>query len=260
MIHQCVIVATRPLLLSVLKERLEKLGQEEEEYEYEHFLALTTTVISTGIKSAVKTLQILAHEDSLLGMLWSDTLALFSAAANIAIEVFLPFDLEFTYAAALHLTMANTLFPSVGDGQISSQEAHSILDIMIGKGNKIAGVRKAELAHLETLFMELALRIETQGLQPLTLAMPKPMEIPGEQMRGEEPHGSMSVADTETIDLSMTGDPRTPGAPAPMLSHVEFLDSIGISSDDFFTIVDQIANQDTLSYSLLDIGQCWTES
>lgn len=150
--------------------------------------------------------------------------------------------------------MANTLFPSVGDGQISSQEAHSLLDIMISKGNKIAGVRKAELAHLETLFMELALRIETQGLQPLTLAMPKPMEIPG-----QEPHGSISVTDTDAIGLSMTGDPRTP-APAPMLSHVEFLDSIGISSDDFFTIVDQIANQDTLSYSLLDIGQCWTES
>lgn len=62
---QCVIVATRPLLLSVLKERLDKLGQEEEDWE--SFLAPTKTLISTGIKSAAKTLQILADEDSLLG-------------------------------------------------------------------------------------------------------------------------------------------------------------------------------------------------
>lgn len=59
------IVATRPLLLSVLKERLEKLCQGEEDWR--SFLALTKPLISTGIKSAVKTLQVLASEDSPLG-------------------------------------------------------------------------------------------------------------------------------------------------------------------------------------------------
>lgn len=31
MSNQCVVVATRPLVLSILKERLEKLGQAEED-------------------------------------------------------------------------------------------------------------------------------------------------------------------------------------------------------------------------------------
>lgn len=60
------IVATRPLLLSVLKERLDILGHPGNENS-EAFLEQTATVISTGIKSAVKTLQILTSEYSLLG-------------------------------------------------------------------------------------------------------------------------------------------------------------------------------------------------
>lgn len=60
------IVATRPLLLSVLKERLDILGQPGDENS-EAFLGQTAAVISTGIKSAVKTLQILTSEYSLLG-------------------------------------------------------------------------------------------------------------------------------------------------------------------------------------------------
>ncbi|KAL6409928.1 hypothetical protein AUP68_06334 [Ilyonectria robusta] len=64
--HQCVIVATRPLFLSVLKERLDMLGHPGDE-NWESFLSQTAAVISTGIKSAVKTLQILTSEYSLLG-------------------------------------------------------------------------------------------------------------------------------------------------------------------------------------------------
>lgn len=59
------IVATRPLLLSVLKERLGKLGHGDEDWP--SLLAPTKALISTGIKSASKTLQILTDEDSFLG-------------------------------------------------------------------------------------------------------------------------------------------------------------------------------------------------
>lgn len=59
------IVATRPLLLSLLKERLENLDREREDWQ--DFLALTKTLISTGIRSAEKTLQILSEDDGLLG-------------------------------------------------------------------------------------------------------------------------------------------------------------------------------------------------
>lgn len=59
------IVATRPLLLSVLKERLQKLGHGAEDWQ--SIVAPTNALISAGIKSAAKTLQILTDEDSLLG-------------------------------------------------------------------------------------------------------------------------------------------------------------------------------------------------
>ncbi len=60
------IVATRPLLLSVLKERLEKIDRGEEDWR--SFIETTQPLISTGIKSAVMTLQILSTDDGLLGM------------------------------------------------------------------------------------------------------------------------------------------------------------------------------------------------
>lgn len=65
---KCVVYATRPLLLSVLKERLgrlEKLDCEEENWQ--SLLNPTKALIHTGVKSAVKTLQILSDEDGLLG-------------------------------------------------------------------------------------------------------------------------------------------------------------------------------------------------
>ncbi|KAE8138985.1 Zn(II)2Cys6 transcription factor [Aspergillus pseudotamarii] len=231
--HQCVIVATRPLLLSVLKERLDKLDHGEEDWQ--NFLAPTKSLISTGIKSAAKTLQILTDEDSLL-------------------EVFLPFDLEFTYAAAIHLAMANTLFPHVAEGQTYSEEVHAILDEMIYKGNKLAAVRKGELAHLETLFKELATRIERRGLQTLTLSSPTENEQP---MSGNgECQVGGSTVQTESIDLPLVEDPSvSPDVLQHTASDIEFLDNIGISSYEFLTIVNQIGNSD--NYSLLDPAQAW---
>ncbi|KNG91257.1 Zn(II)2Cys6 transcription factor [Aspergillus nomiae NRRL 13137] len=231
--HQCVIVATRPLLLSVLKERLDKLDHGEEDWQ--NFLAPTKSLISTGIKSAAKTLQILTHEDSLL-------------------EVFLPFDLEFTYAAAIHLAMADTLFPHSTEGQNYSEEVHAILDEMIYKGNRLAAVRKGELAHLETLFKDLATRIERRGLQTLTLSSPTENEQPT-PCDGEYQIGGSTVQ-TEPIDVSLVRDPSTsPDVLHHTTSDIEFLENIGISSYEFFTIVNQIGNSD--NYSLLDPAQVW---
>ncbi|KAE8355439.1 Zn(II)2Cys6 transcription factor [Aspergillus coremiiformis] len=231
--HQCVIVATRPLILSVLKERLDKLGHGEEDWQ--NFLAPTKNLISTGIKSAAKTLQILTDEDSLL-------------------EVFLPFDLEFTYAAAIHLAMANTLFPHAAEGQVYSEEVHAILDEMIYKGNRLAAVRKDELTHLETLFRELATRIERRGLQTLTLS--SPVQNESQPIPTIEQPVEGSSGDVEGMGLSRAENHESsPSVLPPTASNVEFLDNIGISSYEFFTIVNQIGNSD--NESVLDSGQTW---
>ncbi|KAE8340570.1 hypothetical protein BDV24DRAFT_175258 [Aspergillus arachidicola] len=231
--HQCVIVATRPLLLSALIERLENLDHEREYWQ--SFLALTKTLISTGIKSAVKMLQILSNDDNIL-------------------EIFLPYDLEFTYAAALHLAMANAVFPQALDGQAYLEEAHWILDEMISNGNKVAEVRKAELVHLETLFEELAARVKSQGLQPLTLTSPMGAEAARQAQGVEEDGEGETVTDIGVWDLPIPGDSLTAHPADMQMSSLELLNNIGISSSDFLYIVDQIGNPD-VSYSILDLGR-----
>ncbi|KAL1634393.1 hypothetical protein SLS56_002403 [Neofusicoccum ribis] len=227
--HQCVIVATRPLLLSVLKERLERLGREKEGWQ--SILAHTTSLISTGIKSAAKTLQILSDED-------------------IILEVFLPFDLEFTYGAALHLIMANALFPGDADEQ-SYQKARVILDEMISEGNRVAEVRKAELVHLEELCWELAMQSERQGLQSLTLAGPEGPEIgANNNSTAYEADQVVSETDIGTATVSIAGSSHSspPSTDPAAGANFEFLDNIGISSSEFLSIVDQMGSQDILLY------------
>ncbi|KAM5360787.1 hypothetical protein ACJZ2D_013533 [Fusarium nematophilum] len=232
--HQCVMVATRPLLLSVLKERLDMFGHPGDE-NWESFLSQTATVISTGIKSAVKTLQILTSEYSLL------------------VEVFLPYDLEFTFGAALHLAMATALFPGVADDQGTRQLAHHILDNMVSRGNRVAAVRKAELVYLENQCQELITQVQQQGLQTLSLAVPD--ETASELARkADEEQQQRLLAETDPSALPM-GDSVNPlhCVHPPMASNMEFLDNIGISSEEFLSIVQQIGDPDTLPESMLTL-------
>ncbi|KAB8070004.1 hypothetical protein BDV29DRAFT_194421 [Aspergillus leporis] len=186
------------------------------EEDWENFLAPTKSLISTGIKSAPKTLQILADGDS---------------------------PLEFTYAAAIHLAMVNAPFPHVAEGQTYSEEADSILDEMIYKGNRLAAGRKAELTYLEILFRELAARIERRGLKTLTLSNPaqeKPESCPNEEQR---------------CSVSTAGDSTSsPFVDLQTASNLEFLDNIG-TSYEFLTIVDQMGNPE--NYSMLDPADTW---
>lgn len=40
-------------------------------------------------------------------------------------------------------------------------------------------------------------------------------------------------------------------------NNAEFLDSVGISSGDFLSIVEQMGSQDDLPFTILDVGQFW---
>lgn len=163
--------------------------------------------------------------------------------------------------------MTRTLFPRVVDGEWCSQAAHGILDEMIRKGNRIAEVRKGELTHLEKLFQELAVRIEQQNLQTLSLSRsPDDLVVINDseqqfntvtweqQQQQQQPAENGKgfpadiTTDPETIDLSIVN----PDAQQPDLnpafpqetSDLDFLDNIGISSYEFLSIVDQIGGQD----------------
>ncbi|KAM0537553.1 hypothetical protein ACHAP9_004101 [Verticillium nonalfalfae] len=254
----CVMVATRPLLLFVLQDRLN--SPEHGDKDWEPFLSTTTSLISTGIKSAVKTLQILTDEEYLLGaptppaclLTLSLLLVLVESNPGVA-EVFLVFDLEFVYSAAIHLTMADALFPSVAeDARGHSQAAHSIMDDMMAKGNKVAATRKEDLTQLEDLCRELAARTDARGLQMLTLTLPG---------LDDSIAGSLSSAGStleavagveEDVGLQRGLGDSAMAEETPMLwaslpaatTNLEFMDTIGISSEEVFSILDEIGNMD----------------
>ncbi|KAH6976653.1 C6 transcription factor [Ilyonectria destructans] len=233
--HQCVIFASRPLLLSVMKERLDILGFQGDE-DWTDFLAQTGSVISTGIKSAAKTLQILTSEFSVL-------------------DAFLPYDVEFTFGAALNLTMANALFPDVVDYNSCQEMAHQILDDLVYRGNRVARARRSELCHLEGLCHELISRGQRQGLQTLQLLVPEPQAI----NLGRKPSGNQeSLLPAENVP-----HPLTRGVNASQTMHImshpqptsdmEFLDNIGISSEEFLSIVQGMGSPETFPDIMLTL-------
>lgn len=119
---------------------------------------------------------------------------------------------------------------------------------MIAKGNKLAQVRKSELTQIESLFAELSTRIETHGLQTLTLSTPNP-EYSDTSREFEQ--GDACEPTPQSISLLTTGDSEfSTSAIQQDARNLDILDNIGISSYEFFSIVDQMENQD--NFSILD--------
>ncbi|KAK1718728.1 fungal-specific transcription factor domain-containing protein [Colletotrichum acutatum] len=240
--HQCVIMATRPLFLSALKQELESFGWGGRDPKT--FSPPLKTLVETGIKSAVKTLQILSGDDSLL-------------------EVFLPFELEYAYGAAIHLTMANALFPAVigVDGAARMEQTHAILDDMFSKGNLVAEVRKAELVHLESLFRKFTRRVRDQDFGDSILSTARTLNgiLSGSIEAIIDPSTSQTFVNESDLVSTTTLSESQPLASviSDTPDNTEFLETIGISSDDFLSIVELMGSEDDLPFSMLDLGQFW---
>lgn len=164
--------------------------------------------------------------------------------------------MEVTYGAALHLIMAATLFPHSTAGYEYSEQAHSVFDEMIFKGNKLATARKTELSHLEELFRDLGMRIESHGLQTLTLTTPEHVQSSEDMINtlpvhaeppseGFKNHGPDTRASEDLGYL-----PSSPHMP----NNAELLDGMGISSYEFLSIIEQIGGAES---SILDPGPSW---
>lgn len=176
-------------------------------------------------------------------------------------EVFLPFELEFTYGAAIHLSMTRTLFPNVADGEAWNHYAHTIFDEMIARGNRLAEVRKMELNQIDSMLHEVSIRVEQQGLQTLSLLF-----TPEQQQSQIVSHGQTHLertfaATTDPLTTATTMPPMTEDSqstPSALLqepsSNLDFLDDMGISSYEFFSIVDQIGSSQD-NFGVLDAGQ-----
>ncbi|KAK2731654.1 hypothetical protein CKAH01_08810 [Colletotrichum kahawae] len=214
--HQCVIVATRPLLISILKERLDMVDNVTE-VDWESILSHTGGIISSGIKSASKTLQVLSSEYSLL-------------------EVFLPYNLEFTYGAALHIAMAGAIFPDISENHTNNKAAHEILSDMVTRGNRVAGVRRTELLHVELMFEKLEEQSNSRGHCSLRLSSVMDM---GSNPEEDRQNVSTMEADADAAAM-ITGAvglfPLMPSSDSTNADFLDLLDSVGISSEEFFSI------------------------
>lgn len=149
--------------------------------------------------------------------------------------------MEVTYGAALHLIMANTLFPHSTEGQGYGEAAHTVLDEMIYNGNKLATARKTELMHLEGLFRELAIRIEQFGLKELFLTTPVTTDDDTRSMPSHPGHFEQPAEGRQALDIQGVHDYPSPAGLGP---GVELLDDIGISSYEFLSIIEQLGGND----------------
>lgn len=155
MYHHCIVQATRPLVMCLLKGFLAptECDQPTGTWVSPPIVAL----LKTSISSALTTLKILGNlnRQRLLGksllnfiliLLWDeDTYSCF-------VESFLPFDLEYAFASATLLYVVQTILPGfVEDDSSWRSMANSLIDIMITKGSIIAGLRKSELRYLQQI-------------------------------------------------------------------------------------------------------------
>ncbi|KAK1484272.1 hypothetical protein CCUS01_03984 [Colletotrichum cuscutae] len=164
---------------------------------------------------------------------------------------------------SITLLYHQALFPAVigDDGLSQMEQTHNILDDMISKGNLVAEVRKAELVHLETLFHEFTRRVRDQDLEDR-------IHSPTTRLNGI-PSGSIEAVIDPITTQTFVSEPdlvstTTVSESQPLASvfsdtpdNTEFLETIGISSDDFLSIVEQMGNENDLPFSMLDLGQFW---
>ncbi|KAF5857274.1 hypothetical protein ETB97_005999 [Aspergillus alliaceus] len=135
--HQCIVLATRPVLFCFLKMRIQSA---DSSLECLNSSANVRKLMQVCIDSAQQILNILTvlQQQNLL-------------------DSFLPFDLESTFISAVVLITAPVAdAPLLDDGTTWLHQSILICDEMISRGNLIAGFRKSELQQLAGMLNHLA--------------------------------------------------------------------------------------------------------
>ncbi|RSL48153.1 hypothetical protein CEP53_009653 [Fusarium sp. AF-6] len=138
--HQCILLATRPLLICLLRDRLQD---------------------KTAGESASQSLRILAALQS-----------------HDLLEIFLPFDLEQIFSSGFIITLLSAIhpFPNAVD-EAGFDKSLNLLDTLIANGNIPARFRREELVRLHEMLLLVSqqeINPEDVGLDP-SQAMPHSM-------------------------------------------------------------------------------------
>ncbi|CAP91208.1 Pc13g01390 [Penicillium rubens Wisconsin 54-1255] len=146
--HQCIILATRPLLFCFLKIRFE------------------------SPESCLESLNASRNVRNLMQMCLESAQNIISILSSLQgqglLETFLPFDLESVFVSTIILLMGPAIDPRVLESHPNwLEKAYAIFDEMIRDGNQVAKFRRSELQQLhETLLGCIS------GDQPRQLAVP----------------------------------------------------------------------------------------
>ncbi|KAE8153471.1 hypothetical protein BDV25DRAFT_149542 [Aspergillus avenaceus] len=211
--HQCIIVTTRPLVLSLLWERLSCF---EEGDVFRTLSSPVQTLLQACTDSAIKSLRILtAVQDQNL------------------LETFLPFDLENLFSSFFILSLVSAILPNIIPDLTYRDMGFSLLDTMIARGNRVAQLRKSEIELLQELVQPL-LQSRTQPLTPGSSTQP----VPGcdEQLPEQVP---------ETMAVLNAGISPAASAPntVPVVQddelHLDWRD-FGLSLDHMLSVTDQL--------------------
>ncbi|KAH7169990.1 hypothetical protein EDB81DRAFT_774203 [Dactylonectria macrodidyma] len=134
--HQCIVLATRPLLFCFLKIRFESPTSYVDAFRSSQTVSNLTKMC---IDSSQQMINILACLQS-QGLL----------------ETFLPFDLEPLFVSSLNLLLGPVLNPRLLENESQwRQKSHIIFNEMVGKGNLIAEFRQSELQQLDDMLRRL---------------------------------------------------------------------------------------------------------
>ncbi|KAJ8118883.1 hypothetical protein OPT61_g217 [Boeremia exigua] len=219
--HECAILATRPILLSLLKRRLK--GANRSYRSTQNISSRLKTLVDTCAYSAAKVIDLL-------------TIRL----ENNVIEVFLPFQLETLSSALVVLLIIQAVSFTDHDVPTLEARAHAILDEMIAQSNPIAKYRKAEAVHVGGLLAALHEEIGpmmNEGESSNSAAAIRPSIA----VSSESTHlilTSNESASTYGSGFPMQFQSATSSA-FPMVLNDDFLLNFGLSSE----ALDGVANQ-----------------
>ncbi|RYC83769.1 hypothetical protein BFJ63_vAg13340 [Fusarium oxysporum f. sp. narcissi] len=216
--HQCIVLATRPLLLCFLKIRFETPDSITEALNSSQTV---WNLIKMCIDSSYQMINI-------LGCLQSQGL----------LEAFLPFDLESLFVSSFNLLIAPVLDPRFSEYDATFRhKTHIIFNEMISKGNLIAMFRRSELQQLDDML----------GRLPREQSDTTPIPIDGQIIGGTIGEGEGEGGLNDLNDDNETMASMLPG-----------MDDLGMdawfTTAQMIDMANSIANSDTefLSHTMME--------
>ena len=171
MYHHCILQATRPLVMCLLKgfvspttTAIESTQHQQQHSEVTWISPPIVALLKTSVSSALMTLKLLCRlrEHRLLGKSCPTQEPLEnyqdgkSSHHTHEKEPFLPFDLEYAFSAATLLCIVQTVLPGfIEDAAAWRGATDSLLDIMAKQGSVAAGLRQSEWSYLQQLLAAL---------------------------------------------------------------------------------------------------------